>query len=164
MLQRFIAFCCLMTIGLAQPVIQQRTQGGDDEIYEGLIAGVGPGTFSVMATAVLGIIACIFKDCSPMPKLVVGIAFLMPIALLGLLRSLPVEALQSEEESKQNEPKSVYLFKTGFMSFLIYAAALSLCVITLCTSFTAQALPNRVQSSGISLKDSDNRQDSNKAT
>ena len=100
-MQRFIASCCLLAmVAVAQPVIEQKAQGGNDEIYEGLIAGVGPGTFWVLATAVLGMVACVFKDCAPAPKLVVGIAFVMPLVVFGFLRSLPVEALESEEEAR----------------------------------------------------------------
>ena len=47
----------LLTSALAQ-------QTGNVEIYEGLIAGVGKGTYAIIIFVILSTILCLFKDCS----------------------------------------------------------------------------------------------------
>ena len=76
-------------------VICQETEPttGNLEIYEGLVFGVGKGTVAVMAFAVLSLIICFFKDCTPTPSIMVVIAICIPIVVFGIIYALPKKSL-----------------------------------------------------------------------
>ena len=50
-----------------------------DDIYSGLVFGVGPGTFAVAVAAVIGIILCGLQNICKLPGIMVIIAICLPL-------------------------------------------------------------------------------------
>ena len=86
-----LALCLLMLSAVCQA---QTT--GNTEIYEGLIFGIGKGTFAVIIFILFGVLLCLFKDCSSSPNMCIGMAILLPILVFGIIRGLPVKSLESD--------------------------------------------------------------------
>jgi protein-S-isoprenylcysteine O-methyltransferase Ste14 len=69
---------------------------GNLEIYEGLVLGVGSGTVAVVAFAVVGLIFCFFKDCTPTPSIMVTIGILLPLIVLAIIWGIPKQSLKTD--------------------------------------------------------------------
>lgn len=83
---------------LISTVMAQETTkiGGDTEIYEGLVMGLGPGSFIVAIAAVIGLVIIFLRHSVQTSNLMVLAGFALPLVVLGILRSLPIQPLKSE--------------------------------------------------------------------
>jgi hypothetical protein len=66
------------------------------EIYDGLVFGVGTGTIAVCAFAVVGLIICFFKDCTPVPSIMIAIGIALPLIVLAIIWGIPKESLKTD--------------------------------------------------------------------
>lgn len=119
---------------LAQGAVAQLT--GNVEIYEGLLIGIGKGTFAVICFIVFGAVLCLFKDCSNSPNCCVGLAILLPCAVFGIIRALPVKSLESDSEKSDKLPTNNYMIKTGFAIAILMLTCLCLCFVMLGSNFS----------------------------
>jgi len=67
-----------------------------------LVFGVGSGTVAVSAFAVIGIVICFFKDCTPIPSVMVTIGVALPLLVLGIIYGLPKETIGADEISEED--------------------------------------------------------------
>ena len=64
---------------------------GETTIYEGLVwkdltGGIGKGTAWVIFFSFVGLILCLFKNCSKCPNLIVCLGFMLPLIAYGFIR------------------------------------------------------------------------------
>ena len=57
--------------------------------------GVGPGTFVICISIIIGIIMCLFKDSIQAPNLMVAAAIALPLIVIGIVKSLPIKPLST---------------------------------------------------------------------
>ena len=119
---------------LATSILAQQT--GNVEIYDGLVFGIGKGTFAIICFVILGTLCCLFKDCSRSPNVIVGCAILLPLIVFLIIRTLPVKSLESDEENKGKLPTNNYMVKTGFAMALLILSCLMLCCVMLGSNFS----------------------------
>ena len=83
-----------------EAIILDPTEAGEPDIYKGLYLenSVGVGTLYVLISALVGMVCCLFKNCSTCPNLIVCIGFMLPIIVYWICRMIPVESLDSDEE------------------------------------------------------------------
>lgn len=98
--------------------------------------GLGPGSFIVAIAAVIGLVIIFLRHSVQTPNLMVLAGFALPLIVLGILRSLPIQPLKSELNAQASEPRSWYLFRTALICSIIYATALVLCMMICCSGFT----------------------------
>lgn len=149
-MRREFALTLLAGMALAQ---EDPAETGNPEIYEGLIFGVGPGTFAVILVTLLSMLICIFKDASASPSGCVALAFVPPLATLAIVMSMPVQSLESDAEKEDQLPTSTYLVRTGLCCGLIFAAAFSLCVLVAYCNFKIHLFGTRIDSAGLMQND-----------
>ena len=132
----FAVFATLASLTLAQTpttiASEETTDGiatGNQEIYEGLVFGVGKGTFAVFCFAILGILICLFKDCSQTPTLCVFLGAAIPLLVLGILLLLPVKSLDSDTVKTDELPTDNFMIKTFGVFLLILT--FSCCLVCL---------------------------------
>ena len=111
-------------------------QTGNVEIYEGLVFGIGKGTFAVICFIILGTIMCLFKDCSSSPNAIIFMAILLPCAVFLIIRALPLKSLESDKEQSDKLPTDNYLIKTGVAFTLLCLTCLSTCCVMLGSNFS----------------------------
>ncbi len=109
---------------------------GSNEIYEGLVFGVGAGTLAVIIVALLSILMCLFKDVLATPNLCVGAAIILPLIVLAIVRGLPVKSLETDAVKKDELPTSNYFVRTTAICSLIFISAALLCLAVCCSNFT----------------------------
>ena len=109
---------------------------GSNEIYEGLVFGVGAGTLAVIIVALLSILMCLFKDVLATPNLCVGAAIIIPLIVLAIVRGLPVKSLDTDAVKKDELPTSNYFVRTTAICSLIFISAALLCLAVCCSNFT----------------------------
>ena len=135
----------LLTSALAQTVSQTSSDStsripsssaGTNEIYEGLVFGVGAGTLAVIIAALLSILMCLFKDVLATPNLCVGAAIVIPLIVLAIVRGLPVKSLDTDAVKLDELPTSNYFVRTTAICSLIFIAAALLCLAVCCSNFT----------------------------
>ena len=132
---------------LAGGVAAQTT--GNVEIYEGLIFGIGKGTFAVICFVILGAVLCLFKDCSSSPNLCIFVAILLPCLVFGIIRALPVKSLESDKEQADKLPTDNYLIKTGLAMAVLLATCLGVCFVMLGSNFSNQLIGRRIDSVSV---------------
>lgn len=139
------AILCLLLLSstLAQTVVpvtssstNQTSAAGANEIYEGLVFGVGAGTLAVIITALLSILMCLFKDVLATPNLCVGAAIIIPLIVLAIVRGLPVKSLDTDAVKLDELPTSNYFVWTAAICSLIFIAAALLCLAVCCSNFS----------------------------
>lgn len=139
------AILCLLLLSstLAQTVVpvtssstNQTSAAGANEIYEGLVFGVGAGTLAVIITALLSILMCLFKDVLATPNLCVGAAIIIPLIVLAIVRGLPVKSLDTDAVKLDELPTSNYFVRTAAICSLIFIAAALLCLAVCCSNFS----------------------------
>ena len=54
---------------------------------------MGAGTLAVIIAALLSILMCLFKDVLATPNVCVGVAIIIPLIVLAIVRGLPVQSL-----------------------------------------------------------------------
>ena len=101
---------------------------GNLEIYDGLAFGVGKGTVAVAAFAVVGLIICFLKDCSPTPSLLVAIGIIIPLLVLAIIWGLPKEPIDGTATTI-DEPTDSYRIRTGVFSAIIFLMCILSCFI-----------------------------------
>jgi hypothetical protein len=69
---------------------------GNPEIYEGLILGVGPGTFAVILSSIVGMLMCLFKDAVSAPTLCILGGIIIPLITLAIVKAIPIKSLESD--------------------------------------------------------------------
>lgn len=94
---------------------------------------------------------CLFKDAIEAPNLCVGIAIIIPLVVLGIVRGLPIKSLSSDSVQTDKIPTSIYLVRTSVICALIYAAAVALCMIILCSRFMTQLMGIRIDSQSLQV-------------
>ncbi len=62
---------------------------GNQEIYDGLVGGIGQGTVAVIVFAIVGLIICFFKDCTQTPSVMVAIGIFLPLIVLAIIWGIP---------------------------------------------------------------------------
>mmetsp|Transcript_23082 Transcript_23082/g.30721 ORF Transcript_23082/g.30721 Transcript_23082/m.30721 type:complete len:233 (-) Transcript_23082:49-747(-) len=132
-------------------------QTGNVEIYEGLIFGIGKGTFAVIVFVIFGTILCLFKDCSSSPNLCICFAVILPIAVFAILRALPVKSLESDKEQSDKLPTDNFMIKTGVAFTVLMLTCLSTCFVMLGSNFSTQLIGRRIDS--ISVRELKMRQE-----
>ena len=139
------AFFCLLLLSsaLAQTAAPQTTgmtnktsSTGANEIYEGLVFGVGAGTLAVIITALISILMCLFKDVLATPNLCVGTAIIIPLIVLAIVRGLPVKSLDTDAVKLDELPTSNYFGRTVAICSSIFIAAALLCLAVCCSNFS----------------------------
>ena len=73
-------------------------QTGNVEIYQGLIFGVGRGTFFVICCIILGTVMCLFKDSTSCPNFCIFLGILLPIFVFTFIYYMPKKDLESDKE------------------------------------------------------------------
>ena len=124
-------------------------QTGNVEIYEGLVFGVGKGTFAVICFVIIGTVMCLFKDCTSCPNLCVVLGILLPVVVFGFIRSLPVKSLESDKEQSDKLPTDNYMIKTGFAVAILGLTCLCLCCVILGSNFSSQLIGRRIDSVSV---------------
>ena len=95
-------------------------------IYEGLVMGVGVGTFVVLVTAGLGLLICFLKKSFANPNLIACGAVILPFIIFFIIYLWPKEPLDGVDKTNEDDlPTDLYFFKT--MSFLIITIITALC-------------------------------------
>jgi hypothetical protein len=135
----------LASLAVAQNTVVQG-ETGNTEIYNGLILGVGPGTFAVILAALVGVIICFFKDCVATPNLCVAGAISVPCIVLIIVRSMPVKSVASDTEATDKLPTDYYIVRTVTVTILIFVAAIILCLTMFCSNFTATLVAKKMDS------------------
>ena len=149
-MRREFAIALLAGMALAQ---DDPADTGNPEIYEGLIMGVGPGTFAVIIVSLLSMLICIFKDASASPSGCVAFAFIPPLITLAIVTTMPVQSLESDAEKEDQLPTSTYLVRTGLCCGLIFIAAFSLCALVSYCNFKIHLFGTRIDSAGLMQND-----------
>ena len=140
----YVALAALLTLQVA---VAQTT--GNVEIYEGLIFGIGKGTFAVICFIIFGTLLCLFKDCSDSPNSCIGLGILLPCLVVVLIRALPVESLESDSEKSDKLPSNNYMVKTGLAVAILLATCLCLCFVMLGSNFSTQLIARRIDSVNV---------------
>ena len=137
----------LAALLLVQIVYAQQT--GNVEIYEGLVFGVGKGTFAVICFVIFGTVMCLFKDCSSCPNFCVMMGVLLPCVVFLFIRSLPVKSLESDKEQSDKLPTDNYMVKTGFAVAILSLICIMLCCVILGSNFSSQLIGRRIDSVSV---------------
>ena len=124
-------------------------QTGNVEIYQGLVFGVGKGTFAVIIFVIIGTIMCLFKDCTNCPNFCIVLGILLPVLVFILIRSLPVKSLESDKEQSDKLPTDNYMVKTGFAVAILSLTCLMLCCVILGSNFSSQLIGRRIDSVSV---------------
>ena len=93
---------------------------GNEEIYQGLVMGVGPGTVAVCAFGIIGLIICFFKDCTQTPALMVTVGIILPLLVLLIVWFIPKQDLRTDTQKEAKLPTDSYKIRTGIFSALIF--------------------------------------------
>jgi len=117
-------------------VTKNATQTGLNEIYEGLIFGVGAGTLAVIIAALISILMCFFKDVLATPNVCVATAIIIPLIVLAIVRGLPVKSLETDTVKNDELPSSNYFTRTVVICSLIFVSAALLFLCVCCSNFT----------------------------
>jgi hypothetical protein len=107
-------------------IYQDPELGGDPEIYTGLVLGVGKGTFFILFFSFIGMILCCTKHSFQDPRLIVLLAFALPLITFITIWLLPLKSLPSERLKAEEIPEDIYLLRTGFFLFLAVVGFLAL--------------------------------------
>ena len=75
-----------MALAIAQ---DEPSDANPDDIYEGLVYGMGKGTFTVVIFAFIGLCFCIYKDISYYPNCMVCFGICLPLSIFLLIYLLP---------------------------------------------------------------------------
>ena len=140
---------------MAMDVMAQQT--GNVEIYDGLIVGIGQGTFAIICFIILSTVMCLFKDCSSSPNAVICVAICLPVIVFLIIRALPLKSLESDKEQTDKLPTDNYLIKTGVAFTLLMLTCLSTCCVMLGSNFSSQLIGRRIDS--ISVRELKQRQE-----
>jgi hypothetical protein len=97
-------------------------------------------------------IMCLFKDSIEAPNMCVAVAIILPFIVFGIVRALPVKSLKTDAEQTDELPTDAYLVRTAIICSIIYAAALAMCFLLFCSSFTHQLMGTRIDSQSLSIK------------
>ena len=154
----FAVFATLASLTLAQTPTTTSTTStetndgiatGNQEIYEGLVFGVGKGTFAVFCFAILGIVICLFKDCSQTPTLCVFLGAAIPLLVLGILLLLPVKSLDSDTVKTDELPTDNFMIKTFGVFLLILTFSCCLVCLMLGSGFTTSLVSQKINSTSM---------------
>jgi RsiW-degrading membrane proteinase PrsW (M82 family) len=126
-----------------------KKKAGNPEIYDGLIAGVGPGTFAILFASFIGFLMCLLKNGSSNPRLMVVLAVLLPVFVFLVVKSLPVKSLSSEQVQNEDLPEDAYLLRSAFiLGFIVVTfIAMSFCVFF--SSISTQLIGQRIHSQSL---------------
>ena len=138
--------CALSALLIANALAQQT---GNVEIYEGLVAGVGKGTYAIICFVIFSTILCLFKDCSNSPNRCICIAICLPIIVFLIIRALPVKSLESDKEQSDKLPTDNFKVKSGAAVALLLLFLLCLCCIILGSNFSSQLIGRRIDSVSV---------------
>ena len=109
---------------------------GNLEIYQGLILGVGPGTFIVIMVAIFSSLFCLFKDCATCPNVCVGVGIGLPILTYLIIRQLPVKSLESDATKTDRLPTDSFYEDTQIFTALLLVASIVLCCLAFGSNFS----------------------------
>ena len=129
--------------------IAQSTQTGNVEIYEGLVAGVGKGTYAIICFVIFSTILCLFKDCSSSPNRCICFAICIPIVVFLIIRGLPVKSLESDKQQNDKLPTNNFKVKSGLAVALLLFFLLCLCCVVLGSNFSSQLIGRRIDSVSV---------------
>ena len=123
-----------LLVALASAV-EHNTNSADpqnSEIYDGLIIGVGSGTFTVIICIFISITCCFFKNSCVYPNLCTFCAILLPAIVFLIIYLSPKESVASDKTQEDTLPTSWYFMKTVFFLCVICIVFL-ISLIALCS-------------------------------
>ena len=132
---------------LTTAVLAQQT--GNVEIYNGLVYGIGKGTFAIICFVIFSAFLCLIKDCSRSPNVIVGCAIILPIIVFVIIRMLPVKSLESDAENSSKIPTDNFKLKSIFAMVLLILSCLLLCCVMLGSNFSNQLIGRRIDSISV---------------
>ena len=93
-----LAALALIDLVYAQPpevILTNEQQNA--QIYEGLIAGVGKGTFAIVICMFISVTCCFFKGSVVYPNVCITCAILFPVITFLFIYLCPKESLASDK-------------------------------------------------------------------
>jgi len=103
----------------------------DGAIYEGLVFGIGVGSFVVTIFAIISVIMCFFKDACALPNCWVLCAILLPVIAFLFFVIWPKESPEIEIEGEIEIPTDMYFVRSCLFLVLVLLVAV-LAGIALC--------------------------------
>jgi hypothetical protein len=143
----FAALLTLCSLALAQDTNQESsTDTGNTEIYSGLVVGIGKGTLSILIFAILGIVICLFRDCSSMPNILVAAGIALPLLVLLIIVLLPKRSLKTDKQANDNVPSDNYLLWKLLITIAMGLVFLALAGVTFGTQMSIELIARRIDS------------------
>ena len=109
----------------------ESTAADPSEIYDGLIIGVGRGTFAIIVCIFISVTACFFKSAVVYSNLCIFVATLLPVLTFLIIYLSPKESLASDKTQDDLLPTSWYYMKSIFFLALIFLVFI-FSIIALC--------------------------------
>ena len=105
------------------------------DLYNGLIMGVGKGTFVICICILISVTCCFFKNSVIYPNLCIFVATLVPVIVFLFIYLMPKESLASDKTQEDLLPTSWYFLKTVLFLLLVITvfifSLIALCALKL---------------------------------
>ena len=118
-MSKLIIFAALVALAIAQEETETPDAADPEDIYQGLVYGMGKGTFTVVIFAFIGLLFCFFKDLSYFPNCMVCFGTCLPLSIFLFIYWLPKETLSSDAASSKDAPTSLYFIKSILMLIVV---------------------------------------------
>ena len=103
------------------------------EIYEGLVFGVGKGTFIIICFMFFGVLLCFFRHSYYYPNVIIAVAIIIPCLVFLFFYVWPKDSLETDKTKYDELPKSWYFIKSilflALISILFMISLCSLCYL-----------------------------------
>ena len=151
---RALYFAAALLLSFFTQVIQAQAEPapvetGNTEIYEGLVIGLGKGTVIVILFSIIGMLFCLFRDCSQTPNCCVFIGILIPLLVLLLIMALPKKSLETDKKKLDLLPSDNYVLWKLLITIAMSLVVLALCCVLLGTNLSLPLIAQRTDSSEV---------------
>ena len=110
------------------------------------MGGVGKGTLSILIFAIVGIVICLFRDCSSMPNLLVAAGIALPLLVLLIIVLLPKRSLKTDKQATETVPSDNYLLWKLLITIAMGLVFLALAGVTFGTQMSIELIARRIDS------------------
>lgn len=94
----------------------------------------------------MGIVICLFRDCSSTPNILVAAGIALPLLVLLIIVLLPKRSLKTDKQANENVPSDNYLLWKLLITIAMGLVFLALAGVTFGTQMSIELIARRIDS------------------
>lgn len=142
---QLIAAFLVLAAAQTADVASTPEQASKDDLYSGLVMGIGSGTLAVTIFALLSMVICLLRDCSSTPNLLVFLAVCLPLLVLLIIVLLPKQS--AESQAVDTTPHDNYMLYKLLITIGIGLFMIALTCVYLGSRLSIEVIAQRASSS-----------------